>query len=190
MIIRFQVDACIPQCRSGPTTASSSEMEDLSTTLSALSITPPSTSSRQFKDERCLVNILHEGNLIPQADLVELTTLSYKRLGVFDWGSKYLQAFLGQVPHVFCGVHDQGLFTRVEKWRLDSDFAQTAAKTLCNIRKLAEALASIQRIVMESGPQCALTLVCQNGELKVFSRESQMDFLPRDILGRFEPRTT
>lgn len=189
MVVRFQADAYVAQSQSESTTTGSGEVEDLSAILSALHVTPPSTSPRRIKDERPPVEILHGGNPVPQSDLVELATISYKRLRTFDWSEKYAQTFLGQVPHLFYGVHDKGQFTSVKKLLLPSDFTQAAIKARNDIRKLREALAVIQSVAIENGPQCSLALVCQNGELKVFSRESHVDFLPRDLLMRFEPPT-
>jgi hypothetical protein len=98
----------------------------------------------------------------------------------------YPQLFLSHTPHHFLAVHDKGRFTLVEKRQLVSDLRGVERTTQTSLRRLREALGTVKDMVVKHGKSGRLSLVCQEGAMKVYERSSQVSCLPEDMLKKFE----
>ncbi|KIJ67775.1 hypothetical protein HYDPIDRAFT_107268 [Hydnomerulius pinastri MD-312] len=65
------------------------------------------------------VKLASPRSLIPQSNLIEIKTRSYKK--DFNWTDIYPQLFLSQTAYLYVGFHDRGNFSPVEKIQLNSD---------------------------------------------------------------------
>jgi hypothetical protein len=185
MVVRFEVDACLPPAR--PAERKSVGIDELTSTLSGMNLSSTSTSVTSIDSGTPHLKILRGGSLVPQTHLIELTTLSERRRAAFEWSELFGQMLLSQTPLLFMGIHRSGLFDRIERRVLGtSDFADAERKAQENLKALRKALAAIQKVVVASGQRGRLSLVCRNGEMKVYSRSSSEECLPGAIMKRFD----
>jgi len=187
MVVRFEVDACIPPSSGKRQVALISNVDDLVDALANTSLSSTSNIKGKTSEDVHGLRIRQAGSHVPQSNIVELTSRSTKRLSTFDWSETYPQLFLSQTPHLFLAVHNNGEFHTVDKRKLgylnlkgEEEKAQTA------LWKLRQALGTIKDIVVEHGKSGRLSLVCQRGELEVYERSSEVSCLPEDILKNFE----
>jgi hypothetical protein len=187
MVVRFEVDACIPPTARNNQATPKPSVDALADTLANVSLSSaPSTKVQTIEDDYGL-RIRQAGSYVPQSNIVELATISTWRRAQYDWSEAYPQLFLSQTPHHFLAVHHKGRFNTVEKRKLGSPAlkdAENAAQT--RLWQLRQALDIIKDIVVERGKSGRLSLVCQEGEMKVYERSSDMSCLPDDILKKFE----
>ena len=193
MVVRFEVDACIPQpttksrAKSRGTSKSDVTADALIDALSNVSLSSASGVKVQTSEDNHGLRIRQAGSYVPQSNIVELTTVSTRRYSKFDWLEAYPQLFLSQTPHHFLAVHTRGYFNTVEKRKLgSSDLQQEDKAAQPALWKLRHALGIIKDIVVEHGKTGRLSLVCQEGEMKVYQRWSDVSCLPGDILKKFE----
>ncbi|KAG6829788.1 hypothetical protein H0H92_003443 [Tricholoma furcatifolium] len=196
LVVRFEVDACIsaasPNPVSSPSRTAQDNLDDIINSLSSISIstagaTKPAPATSKFHD----ISIVCEGSIpvVPQSTIIELTTRSTKNAPNLDWKESYPQLFLSQTGHHFLGVHERGLFYRVDKRKLESPELREAAsleKFQEDLKKLRHLLDVIREIVAEHGERGRLSLVCRAGTLKVYERTSQASCLPDDVLKLFD----
>jgi hypothetical protein len=182
MVVRFKADAYIRHSASSmPSHSQSDAIDGLTSTVSTLSISSPS-SEADAPDLR----VIRGGVVIPQIQTLELSTISEGRQPDFPWQETHSKLFLSQTPNLFIGIHRIGKFVRIKKLKLGTrDFEKSEKRMQANYRKLVLALKAIQKIVVKGGEQGRLTLVCKKGELKVFSRASQQSLLPDEFIERF-----
>lgn len=188
MVVRFEVDACIPpsnpKVKVGSKAASTANVDDLVDALAGVSL--KSNSSPALEDEYGLC-IRQAGSHLPQSNIVELATISSWRQDQFDWAETYPQLFLSQTPHHFLAVHERGRFTTIVKRRLGSpELKEIEKKTQNAFWKLWRVLKVIKDVVVKDGRDGRLSLLCQNGELKVYERTSKDSCLPETIMKKFE----
>lgn len=188
MVVRFEVDACIP-----PTpTRTRGGVDELADSLASIQISPSSTVSTHSNTMRHLTSstslkVIDGGTYIPQSSIIELTTRSEKWLSEFDWKESYPQLFLSQTPHHFVAVHKYGRFHTVSKRKLgSSDFEGVANEAQVGLKRLLRVLKSIKEIVVEGGQRGRLSLVFRDGKLKVFERKSQDSCLPDEVMQEFD----
>jgi hypothetical protein len=191
MIVRFEVDACLSQPTTKSQMASKTQSIDhvdaLTDAMSKFSLSSASRTKVQTHEDNYGLRIRQAGSYVPQSHIIELTTVSMGRREKFDWAEAYPQLFLSQTPHHFLAVHSRGRFNTVEKRNLDSsDLSQVEKTAQTALWKLRQALGVIKDIVVEHGKAGRLSLVCQEGEMKVYERSSDVSCLPEDILKRFE----
>lgn len=186
MVVRFEVDACIPSA-APPSAASKSvgSIDDLadifaSTKLGARAApAPPKTSHG--------LTVVQGGAAIPHASVVELTTRAEHRVADFDWKDAYPQLFFSQTPHHFLAVHNRGRFSAVHKRKLGASELRAVERTIQpSLKKFRAALDVIKALVVKHGQRGRLTLVCRDGKLAVFERESSANCLPDEVIARFE----
>ncbi|KAK0487082.1 hypothetical protein IW261DRAFT_1548229 [Armillaria novae-zelandiae] len=194
MVVRFEVDACVPTKPTGitkhvPVASSSSSqttVDALSDLLSEVKIGPSPTSVIAVTPSRSLT-VKSGGSYVPQSAILELTTVSERRRPQFDWYEQYPQLFLSQTPRHFLGIHNQGQFRAVEKNEL-SALANQARMVQPSMKKLVKVLRAIQALVVKKGKTGRLTLI-RNGEwLRIYERRSQEGCLPEEYLAKFEPK--
>ncbi|KAF8073568.1 hypothetical protein FPV67DRAFT_1478431 [Lyophyllum atratum] len=190
LIVRFEVDACIPSEAPATSTstplASSANVDDLIGAFSGES--QPSTPTPRSSGPFPKVTIIPAGSVVPQATIVELTTRSVRNASSFSWEESYPQLFLSQTPHHFLAVHERGQFIEVNKRKLESaELKKVAADSIqADLGKLRLVLDVIRNLAIKYGERGRLTLLCQDGELKVYERTSQASCLPDDILQQFD----
>lgn len=190
MVVRFEVDACIPW-EEEPTTPrprAATNVDDLIGALANVNITPQLVSNVTPKSEAApKLTVLTGGSDVPQSAIVELTTRSKNRAHEYNWKESYPQLFISQTPHHFLAVHERGRFIRVDKRKLTSTELQTVMKDIIqpHLQKLRRLLDIIKKLVIEHGQRGRLSLVCQGGELKVFERVDKGSCLPNEIMEKF-----
>ncbi|KAG6890589.1 hypothetical protein C0992_000407 [Termitomyces sp. T32_za158] len=193
LVVRFEVDACIvsPQASQSQSTASSSgdDVDDISGALSGVSlqrVAPPYSNATEGSETFPTINVIPGGSVVSQSSIIELTTRSKKSASDFKWIEYYPQLFFSQTPHYFMAVHEGGRFQCVIKRKLESpEVKETAQKFQEDLKKLRRLLDQIRELVKEHGERGRLSLVCQEGELKVFERTNQASYLPDEALKLF-----
>jgi len=221
MIVRFRVDACLPSLDSS-TIAMSIDDSDQADALGDVNIQQPSTSTPATSPG---INIVRAGTQVPQDALVEMISRSVFYLDQLDWNEVYPRLALSQIPSLRLGVHQRGEFIELREWQLDGHGAQVDAgtprqqswaqkgadvldlsvqrqETAVQIVRLAKVLQDVQTLAIArgSGPAGSFSLVCENGELRVYAREKVGDgeerdgkglsvsCLPPEAVARFETR--
>ncbi|KXN88305.1 hypothetical protein AN958_07764 [Leucoagaricus sp. SymC.cos] len=186
MVVRFEVDACMPQTRKRPERRSeASTVDSLTGALSSMTLT--STAAPFSSSTMPSLNIINAGTYIPQASTIELATIAEYRRDKFSWKEAYPQLFLSQTSHLFLAVHLRGRFTSVEKRKLASLELQKVHEDMKPaLMKLRKILGVIQRLMIEHGSKGRLTFVCSGGKLAVYQRKSQTSCLPDEAVSCFE----
>ncbi|KAJ7776845.1 hypothetical protein DFH07DRAFT_877028, partial [Mycena maculata] len=184
MVVRFEVDACIPSGANASRPAQS--IDDLVDSLAGINLSPMSSSSAPSPKSSNGLTIREGGAVVPHSSLVELTTRTERREAEFDWTDAYPQLFFSQTPHHFLAVHNRGRFVAVKKRKLGSPELRDVERTIQpSLKKLRAALDVIKDIVVKHGQRGRLTLVCRDGKLQVFERVSTASCLPDDVMARF-----
>lgn len=198
MIVRFEVDACTTQptppvrapARTNRRRTSNDALpsvDSLADALGGLNVsTRPTPSQNAYSTPT--IAVIRAGSQIPQSSVVELVTRSQNFVDQFDWAEQYPQLLLSYTPHLFLGVHNRGTFDRVKKHVLGSAElrpVETDPKIQRAFRQLVTILRTIQDLVKSHGQRGRLTLLCQDGLLKVYQRTSNAGCLPEDELVRF-----
>jgi hypothetical protein len=196
MVVRFEVDACIPSAiplASRSQDKTSATVDDLVSEFANVKLhTPDSRSSAASTmtmkpPAQPKLTVLNGGSYVPQSAIVELTTRSLRRELEFDWKESYPQLFLSQTPHHFLAVHERGRFIRVNKRKLGSPELKEVADIDIEpeLKKLRRLLDIIKDLVVKHGQRGRLSLVCQGGELKVYERLGQGSCLPDETMNKF-----
>ncbi|ESK83892.1 geranylgeranyl pyrophosphate synthetase [Moniliophthora roreri MCA 2997] len=197
MVVRFEVDACLQKPSTGRQKskllphASSSADDALDSITAGLANTTISSSSTTSKivpagDRKLIVE--KGGEVIPQDSVIELGTISQRRLtsGQLDWEEKLPQLLLSQTPLHYLGVHERGRFMEVQKRQVSSSELQGVKRRIDPvIKQLKSALEDIKRMVTQHGERARLSLVCRNGRLEVFERQSGDSCLPAEYLEKY-----
>ncbi|KAF9464193.1 hypothetical protein BDZ94DRAFT_525066 [Collybia nuda] len=192
MVVRYEVDACIPW-EEEPTTPrprAATDVDDLIGALAEVKITPQlnDASTIPKAESPPKLTVLNGGSDVPQSAIVELTTRSINRVHEFDWEESYPQLFISQTPHHFLAIHERGRFIRVDKRKLTSTELQNVMEDVIqpHLKKLRRLLGTVKKLVIEHRQRGRLSLVCQEGELKVFQRVGRESCLPDEIIRKFD----
>jgi hypothetical protein len=174
MVVRFEVDACLPL-------RSSQSHDHPGTDAASL---PPSTPVINKPTLRFPhVAVIRAGTHVPQSHLIELKT--HSRSGK-DWTKTYPQLFLSQTPHVYYGNHRGGNFLEIKKFTLGAPHLEPIDRNAqVGFKKLKALLTTIQGVVRRYGTDRRISLVCQGRELRVYQRENSGSFLPKYALALF-----
>ncbi len=181
MVVRFEVDACIPPPAKYPRRSISS-IDELTETMNAIQLSQPARSSQHL-------TMLEGGTEVSQSAVVELTTRSQMNMQTngYNWKEAYPQLFFSQTAHHFLAVHQRGRFQEIRKTKLSSEELQSVAdEAQVDLKRVRQALALIQEIVIKHGKKGRLSLICQGGELKLYSRSNEESCLPESALKLFE----
>lgn len=179
MVVRYEVDACSPSLpRAGESPSrSGSNVDDLADLLAGASLT----------NAKKPLSIIRAGTVVPQADILELTTRSVRNAPDFDWAEALPQLHLSGTPMHILGVHERGTFSEMRKTRIGSAELRSAeAKAQLGLRKLRAVLESIQDVMVcgdLSGKK--VSLLCKDGKLRLHERKGA-DLVPESVLKRFE----
>lgn len=181
MVVRFEVDACLPPTRSRKS-IDAATVDEVSSLLEAVNISSATSSTTQTP---YTLNIVTGGYEAKSAAIMELTTRFEGRAAQFDWTDKYLQLYLSQTPHYVLGLHNRGRFSDIQRRKL-SEFQDLEDKLQPDLKALRKVLDTMQQLVVEHGQRGRLTLVCKNGVLKVYERTSQDSSLPDQMMALFD----
>jgi len=197
MVVRFEVDGCLPSDQPGPEVTPRSRLADdddpdeaLLGALSGLSIgasskTPAVSSPSPLTSAD--LNIFRAGTQAPQSSLLELTTRSEISAANFDWGDAYPQLYFSQTPHHYLAVHRSGTFFSIAKRMIGKqDLVAIENRAQPGFKRLRKLLGEIQIMVKKGGASGRKSLVCKNGILMVHERDGEGSCLPEDSLALFE----
>lgn len=182
MVVRFEVDACIPPPAKYPRKSISS-IDELTNSLNAITLSQSVARSSQH------LTILEGGLEVSPTAVVELVTRSQTniKLNGFNWKEAYPQLFFSQTAHHFLAIHQRGRFVEIRKNKLSSDeMLAVEREAQDDLKKVRVVLDVIKQIVVKRGKKGRLSLVCRDGELKVYSRVSEESCLPDSALKLFE----
>ena len=215
MVVRFEVDAYLPSASSNiPKTETVADLADALGGMTIKHHTSATTKTASSSSPSSpVINIIRAGTQVPQEALVELISRSAYFINQLDWNEIYPQLALSQTPALHMGVHERGLFTRLHEWQLDGqprtemrtgagatavgatapDISAQRRETAVQIVRLAKLLEEVQVLAIARGPGPAgsFSLVCENGELRVYARKKDSaakSCLPPDVVARFETR--
>ena len=205
MIVRFEVDACLPTVagpatvtkpagkkRSTKTAASVDDLVDALGSMDLLSSAPATTKP--------VINVVRAGTQVPQEDLVEVASRSAYYVDQLDWNEIYPQLALSQTPAFYLGVHERGNFTELREWQVDGpssgssssspgapDLTAQRKELSVQIVRLARVLEDVQELAISRGPGPAgsFSLVCVDGQLRAYGRSTVKNCLPPDVMARF-----
>ena len=184
MVVRFEVDACIPPPGKYPR-RSVSNIDDITNSLSSISLSRAPNSS--FSNAQ--LSVREGGSQVPFTAVVELTTRSVNtmKLHGYDWKEAYPQLFFSQTAHHILAVHQRGCFTEIQKRKLSSNELKAVEKEAQgDLKRLRKVLDTIKEIVISHGRNGRLSLVCVEGELKVYKRTSDESCLPGSAIALFD----
>jgi len=197
MMVRFEVDGYLPndslKTSSASNKSSVSDVDDLAASLADLSVRPsassqtpssPSTSSSAHDGET--LRVIQGGREVAQSSIVEFATRSIRTIQRLDWLDDYSKFCLSKTPHFHVGIHERGVYSEIRKRHMDdADIMMHNRKVEGGLQRLGKVLEIIQEIVIEHGPSKNLTLLCEEGVLRVFERQAGERCLPADMLKRF-----
>lgn len=213
MIVRFEVDACLPfepgtnavGSSGGP--SGTSDIDGLAAAFAAATLSPPPTSSssqssaprsqqpaavhhpaaQKFapKAPAAALAVRHGGTVLPQTHVIELKTRAAHALPQVAWAELVPQLYLSQTPHFFLALHAAGAVSEVRALGAD-ELALREAAVQPALRRLRAALEAIQERAVEHGPGALLSLVCRDGVLRLYEREDGRGAVPVEVMKRFE----
>lgn len=176
MVVRFEVDACLPLRSSQSHGHPGTDAASLPSTM--LAINKPTLRLPH-------VAVIRAGARVPQSHLIELKTCSGSGK---DWSKTYPQLFLSQTPHVYYGNHRGGNFSEIKKFTLGAPHLEPIDRNAQDgFKKLNVLLMTIQGVVGRYGTDGRISLVCQGRELGVYQRLTSGSFLPKYALALFRP---
>lgn len=193
MVVRFEVDACLPSDNPEPKADDDDEDdpdEALLGALSGLSIGTSSQSTTTSSPSPLTstdLKIFRAGTRVPQSGLIELTTRSEISAANFDWNDAYPQLYFSQTPHHYLAVHRSGTFFSIAKRKIgERDLVVIESRAQPGFRRLRKILGEIQTMVKKGGTSGRMSLVCKDGVLRVHERNSKESCLPEDSLALFK----
>ncbi|KAJ7119734.1 hypothetical protein C8R44DRAFT_672654 [Mycena epipterygia] len=189
MVVRFEVDACIPSAAPARATSNTAHgVDDLLTSLAGINLgSSRASATAPVSTSKHGLTVIDGGGSVPHSAIVELTTRAERRAAEYDWKDAYPQLFFSQTPHHFLAVHNRGRFSAVNKRKLASPELQAVERGMqLSLKKFRAALDVIRDLVVKHGQRGRLTLVCRGGKLEVFERTSNASCLPDEVMARFE----
>ena len=174
MVVRFEVDACLPYDGIPSTSPSIGPA-----TRRAFAKKRPSGSSSNPPD----VNIIRAGSSrVPQTHLLEIKTHQSARM---NWPKAYPQLYLSQTPHIHHAFHKNGMFTSVKKFALgQSELTEVDKNAQVEFKKLRKLLGHIKSLVLKHGAM-RISFVCVGKTLSVYRIPQGESCLPGDALALF-----
>jgi len=174
MVVRFEVDACLPYDAASSTSPSNPAVGRRVPKKKK----PPGPSSNSPG-----VKIIRGGSSqVPQTHLVELKTHSGPSM---NWQKAYPQLYLSQTPHIHHAYHKNGTFTSVKKFMLgQSALAEVDKNAQAGFKKLRKLLEDIRSLVLKHGA-ARVSLVCVGKTLSVYRIPPGESCLPVDALAHF-----
>lgn len=191
LVIRFEVDAYLPQNSFAPSASHSqpgvdAEGDSLADSIGNLSIGSPSLSTHSRQTVGSQLNVIRAGSEVPQSSLIEMKTRTPNSITKLKLGKEFPQLYFSQTPYHYVALHENGKFTLVRKDEVGQGaLADSEEGIQVGLKKLRAVLATIQELVRGRGLAGRLTLICAGGVLKVYERTSNESCLPSDLLALF-----
>ena len=175
MVVRFEVDAYLPDDDPGPTVPSNNP------TICGV-VTKEKPSSGSPSDPQS-VTIIREGlSEVPQERLLEIKTHSDRKI---KWKEVYPQLYLSQTQHIYYARHKNGKFTSVSEFELGKGkLVKVDQDAQEGFKKLKKLLDSIQSLVLEHGAM-RISFVCVGETLSVYRIPQGESCLPEDAMALF-----
>jgi len=189
MVVRFEVDACIPQSTApagsapvGP--SQSADIDDLIAGLASAQLGDTTPDSNELFPG---LKVVQGGYEVKEADVMELSTRAERWIASYDFTELYPQLFFSQTAHHIMGLHDRGNFKTIQKRALKGpDLQKINTQMQSHFRAVRKALEEIQDLVVDFGEGGRLSLVCQGGVLRVYARTGDDRCLPDHLLELFK----
>jgi len=174
MVVRFEVDACLPY-----DVSTSTPLPRIPGVGRRVTKNTASGSSSNPLD----VKIVRAGSSkVPQTHLVEIKTHNSRHL---NWPKTYPQLYLSHTPHVHHAFHKNGTFASVKKFVLgESELVDVDKNAQAGFKKLRKLLGYIQSLVLKHGT-ARISLVCVGKTLSVYRIPQGEKCLPEDALALF-----
>ncbi|KAF8649168.1 hypothetical protein AX16_005966 [Volvariella volvacea WC 439] len=183
LVVRFELDGYIPD--KGVTTSrparkpSEAAVDDLPERLSNVKINASQSAAG--------LKVVKGGALVPQSSILELKTRYKYAKAPIDYGRIYVQMLVSNTPNLYLALHNSGLFDEIRKETLDSPVFQSQHRAMQPaLKKFRALLGYIQQQVIQHGQQGRLSLVCQSGVLRLYSRTTDNNFLPDEYMAKFD----
>lgn len=180
LVVQFDLDAHHDTDSSTSSDASADGIDALSHRLSSLAVTGRTPSKHSPS-----LTIVHKGSEVPQSSLVKIKTRSVNNAKSFPRVMEYLQLFFGQTPTLYLGIHHDGTLHDIRRYTLESLEPQFDARVKRGLQKLRKILQAIRDLAIERGQEARLSLVCEDGVLKLMERHRSKSLLPDAVLARF-----
>ena len=180
MVVRFQVDACLPYDAT-PWRKTSYHRTSRKKVAKKGFPSGPTSNSLDVKTIRA------GSSDVPQTHLVELKTrkITDKNRTRFCWKKMYPQLYLAQTPHMHRAYHENGTFTHVEKFTLgQGELMEVDKRAQVGFKKLRKLLGYIKPLVLKYGA-ARISLVCEGKTLSVYRIPQGESCLPEDALALF-----
>ena len=176
MVVRFEVDACLPYDTSTSVPRSNNPATGRKVTRKQ---NTSSGSSSNLPD----VKIIRAGSSeVPQTHLLEIKTHGDPHM---RWSKAYPQLYLSQTPHIHHAFHKNGTFTLVKKFLLgQNELIDIDKSAQVGFKKLRKLLGYIQSLVLKHGAT-RISLVCVGRTLSVYRIPQGESCLPEDALALF-----
>ncbi|KAI0314214.1 hypothetical protein OF83DRAFT_464548, partial [Amylostereum chailletii] len=217
MVVRFQVDACIPKVGvvepHQPASRRGSTPFDLDELLAELNLDPPpsppaspSPSPSESPPASSsppsgplppspaastpALQVVRAGKPIPHRALLALTTRTRARAHTLDWADVLPPLYLSAVPMLYVGVHDprSGTFTAVHDRPVEPERRRLGAALEARLERLGRALEGVQEVVRKRGKEGGLSLVWRRGVMGVYRRVGGARLVGEDVRARFVAR--
>jgi hypothetical protein len=183
MVVRFEVDACIPPPKNHSRRSVASP-DELAAAFSAVDLSDGATPTT---DPRSHLSVIKGGYEVAPSAIMELSTRSEFKQHEYDFKELYPQLFFSQTTHHALAVHNRGRFTAIHRRKLASPEFQTLDQELQpQFKAVRKALKFIQDLVVEHGERGRLTLLCKDGVLQVYERSNEESCLPDHLLALFK----
>ncbi|KIY64601.1 hypothetical protein CYLTODRAFT_358151 [Cylindrobasidium torrendii FP15055 ss-10] len=170
-VVRFEVDASLQATEPNSGHSASRTLEILKTPL----------LDAFYDDIACIT---------PAEDLIELKTKSLRQDGgghLGPWGPRYEQMFLGQIPALYLGIHQGGIFHDISKYSKEELAMAHEEQSQPGLRKMVDALVDVRGLVKRrvlEGHGTTFSLICVQKELKLYKRRGE-GVLPDEFLAYF-----
>jgi len=174
MVVRFQVDACLPYDNSSyhPTNDKEAAKKGFPS--------GPTSNPLDVKTIRA------GSSSVPQTHLLELKTRNVKDSRPYiNWSKMYPQLYLSQTPHIHYAYHKDDTFSHVKKFALgQGELMEADKRAQVGFKKLRKLLGYIKPLVLKHGA-ARISLVCEGKTLSVYRMPQGESCLPEDALALF-----
>jgi len=214
LLVRYEADATLPVIKRivtapRPGRLREDTLDGLSSQVALLSIresnAAASSGSGDSEGDLQVIPTSHE--ISPQSSIIEIKSRSARSYESFDWSGIFPQLFFSQIPHLYIGIHRQGTFEQLVKYRiptslrLDADSEATGDAIQASpavqraldrarqaIKNLGLLLKRLREVVLEQvrtrDESSGMVLLCESGKLSLYSRSPE-DKLPLRVVEGF-----
>jgi hypothetical protein len=178
ILLRFEVDACLP------------EVDDLTSVFSELGVSTKSGAKKTVatRSNNLGIAVINTAprKLVAQSSLIKIKTRAAHK--ALDWEEAYPQLYLSQTAYLYLAKHDRGIFREPEKFQLAGPSMKAyAQRARVGMGRLEAVLSAVLAAVRKQGKGLGLSLVCEGGKLALYKRKEGAGIaVGQDILDKFE----